>query len=78
MEKIPQALGFEGLDPFLRVSKTNDWVLSKTDSLVGPQEPLLATVKKLGISHAATASSEPSFMAPWRVGDAVVGRGNTG
>ena len=26
--------------------KTNDWVRSKIDFLVGPQEPLLATVKR--------------------------------
>ena len=31
-----------------------------------------------GMSHATTASPEPSFKAPWRVGDAVVGRGNAG
>ena len=34
----------------LRISrlehKTNDWVRSKISSLVGPQEPLLATVKR--------------------------------
>ena len=31
-----------------------------------------------GMSHATTASPKPSFRAPWRVGDAVVGRGNAG
>ena len=31
-----------------------------------------------GISHATAASPKPSFKAPWRVGDAVVGRGNAG
>ena len=29
-------------------------------------------------SHAMTASQKPSFRASWRVGDAVVGRGNAG
>ena len=29
-------------------------------------------------SHARTASPKPSFTAPWRVGDAVVGKGNAG
>ena len=28
--------------------------------------------------HATTASPKPSFRAPWRLGDAVVGRGNAG
>ena len=28
--------------------------------------------------HAMLDSAIPSFMAPWRVGDAVVGRGNAG
>ena len=31
-----------------------------------------------GMSHATTASPKPSFRAPWRVGNAVVGRGNAG
>ena len=31
-----------------------------------------------GMAHATTASPKPSFTAPWRVGDAVVGRGNAG
>ena len=31
-----------------------------------------------GISHATTASPKPSFRAPWRMGDAVVGRRNVG
>ena len=30
------------------------------------------------MSHATTASPKLSFKAPWRVGDAVVGRGNAG
>ena len=31
-----------------------------------------------GMSHATTASPKPSFRAPWRVGDAVLGRGFAG
>ena len=31
-----------------------------------------------GMSHAMTASPNPFFRAPWRVGDAMVGRGNVG
>ena len=31
-----------------------------------------------GTSHATTASQKPSFRVPWRVGDAVVSRENTG
>ena len=63
--------------------KTNDWVRSKINFLVDPQEPFLAAVMRRnlhssGMSHATTASPKPSFRAPWRVGDAVVGRGNAG
>ena len=115
--------------------KINDWVRSKINFLVCPQEPLLATVSEtcmartchtprhplqnlpsghlvkrwklawLGhvtrhdilsktflqdtlsrdgnlhgsdMSHAMTASPKPSFRTPWRVGDAVVSRGNAG
>ena len=63
--------------------KANNWVWSKVNFLVGPQEPLLATVKRwklawFGMSHALTASPKPSFRAPWRAGDAMVGRGNAG
>ena len=32
----------------------------------------------LGMSHATTVSLKPSFTTPWRVGDAVVSRGNAG
>ena len=31
-----------------------------------------------GMSHATTASPKPSFRAPWRVSDVVVGLGNAG
>ena len=63
--------------------KINNWVRSKVNFLVGPQEPLVVVVKRrtlawLGMSHATTASPKPSFRAPWRVDDAMVGRGNAG
>ena len=60
--------------------KTNDWVRSKIKSLVGPQEPLLVTVKKRKLAwfRHVTASPRTSFRAPCRVGDTVVGRGNAG
>ena len=31
-----------------------------------------------GMSHATRASPKPSFRAPWKVGDAMVGSGNAG
>ena len=43
------------------------WQLSRDGDLHGS-----------GMSHATTASPKPSFRAPWRVGDAVVGRRNAG
>ena len=43
------------------------WQLSRDGNLHGS-----------GMSHATTASPKPSFRAPWRVGDAVVGRENAG
>ena len=75
------------LRTLLRISylehKTNDWVRSKINFLVGPQQPLLTTLKRRnlhgsGISQATTASPKPSFRAPWRVGNSVVGRGKAG
>ena len=60
-----------------------DWVWKKINFLLGPQEPLLATVmwqKRAWfcMSHATTASPKPSFRAPGRVDDAVVSRGTAG
>ena len=37
-----------------------------------------ANLHGLGMSHAKTASQKTSFRAPWRVGNAVVSRGNAG
>ena len=56
--------------------KANDWVLSKINLLVGPQEPLLATVRRRTFTWFGHVSrhdslSKPSFRATWRVGDAV-------
>ena len=43
------------------------WQLSRDGNLQGP-----------GMSHVTTASPKPSLRAPWRMGDAVVRRGNAG
>ena len=48
---------------------------------MGLQEPFLSRNGNLpgsGMSHAMTTSPNPSVRAPWRVGDAVVGKGNAG
>ena len=44
--------------------------------LVGKQEPLLASRDENLHVRPTTASTKLSFRTPWRVGDAVVGRGN--
>ena len=51
--------------------------------LVGSQEPFLATVKRRKLAwfgHVTrhTSLSKTILQAPWRVGDAVVGKGNAG
>ena len=60
----------------------NDWVRSKINILVGPQEPLQATVKRWKFAwfgHVTWYDSpEPSFRATWRVDDATVSRGTAG
>ena len=43
------------------------WLLSRDGNLHGS-----------GMSHATTASPKPTFRAPWRMGDAVVSKGNAG
>ena len=61
--------------------KTNDRVQSKINFLVGLPEPLLSKDGNLhgsSMSHAMAASLNPSFRASWRVGAAVVSRGNAG
>ena len=66
----------------LRIShlehKINDWVRSKIGFLVRLQEPVLATVKKLETYKVRACLTSRLFRAPWRMGDAVVGRGNAG
>ena len=71
----------------LRISylehKTNDWVWSKINFCVGPQEPLLATVKRRKLAWFGHVTRHDSLsktilLGIWRFGDAVVGRGNAG
>ena len=62
---------------------TNNWVQSKINFLVGPQEPLLATVKRWKLAwfrHTTRHDglSKTILRAPWRVGYAIVGRANVG
>ena len=67
-----------------RLSKPSVCGNFKINFLVGPQEPLSATVKrqKLAwfrhVTHHDSLKKKPSFRAPWRVGDAAVGSGNAG
>ena len=89
-DKRIQAFKTKRLRKLLHISHfqhmTNDWVQSKVNFLVGPQKPLFATVKTRkpinldgsGMSHTTTASPQPSFRAPWMVGNAIVSRGNAG
>ena len=63
--------------------KTNRWARNKINFLVGPQKPLLTTVKRrklawFGHVTRRDSLSKKSFRALWRVGDAVVDRGNAG
>ena len=63
--------------------KTNNWVQSRVNSLVSPQEPLLATVKRRKLAwfrHVICYDnlSKLYFRAPWRVGNTLVGRGYAG
>ena len=60
-----------------RLSKehnTNDWVRSKANFLVGPQEPLPATVRRQKLEWFRACHTprhplqKPFFTAPWRVG----------
>ena len=63
--------------------KTNDLMRNKINFLVGPQERLLATVKRRRLAwfgHVTRygTSPKPSFWASRRAGDALVGGGNAG
>ena len=82
-----QAFETKCLRKLLRVfyleHKTNDWVRNKTNFLVDPQEILWqlsrdGNLHGSGMSDATTASPKSFFGAPWRVDDALVGRGNAG
>ena len=61
----------------------SDWVRSKSTSSWVHKNHFLqlsrdGNLHGTGVSHVTTSSPKPSFRAPWRVGDAVVGRGNAG
>ena len=63
--------------------KTNDWVWSKINFLMDPQEPLLATVKRRKLAwfrHVThhDSLSKTIIWEPWRVGNTMFGRGNSG
>ena len=82
-----QAFKTKCLGKILRISysehKTNDWVWSKINFLVGPQEPLLATVNRRKLAWFGHITrygsvSKTILQGIRRVGDAVVGRGNAG
>ena len=72
-KKRIQAFETKCLGKLLRISflthKTNDWVRSKINFLLGHE-------RGSGMSNATTASPKPPFRAPWGMGDVVVGRGN--
>ena len=74
----------EESSPHLQLgAKTNDWVQKKVNFFVGPQESLLAAVKRRKIAWFGHVTrngslSETIFQGTWRVGDAVVGRENAG
>ena len=55
-------------------------LLGAQDQKLGAEQDQLpcGNLHGLGMSHVITASQNPSFWAPWRVGDAVTGRGNAG
>ena len=80
VENFPHVLGFKSArgnfstmagcgtrSTSLWVGRILFWQLSRDRNLHG-----------LGMSHATTVSPKPTFRAPWRVGDTVVGRGNAG
>ena len=64
-EKRIQAFETKCLRKLLRISdlehKTNDWVWSKINFLVGPQEPLLATVKRKKLAWLGHATRHNSL-----------------
>ena len=84
-EKRIQVFETKCLRKLLRICylehKTNDWVRSKSTSFnrnLFWQLSRDGNLHDSGMSHAMTALPKPSFRAPWRVGDVVVGRGYAG
>ena len=86
-EKRIQTLETKCLRKLLPISylerETNDWVQSKVNSLVGPQEPLLATVKRRKLAWIGHVTSHNSLsktilLGTLEVGSAVVSTGNAG
>ena len=59
--------GYAARSTSLWVGRNFFWQLSRDRNMHGS-----------GMSHATTASPKPSFRAPWRLSDAVAGRGNAG
>ena len=53
---------------FFLEHKTNDWVRSKINFLMGPQEPILATVKRRKLAwfgHVTRHDSLSKWTTPW-------------
>ena len=78
-----QAFETKCLTTVLRISyleyEANDWLQIKTNLIAcRSTETPSGNLHGSGTSHAMTASPNPSFRAPWRLDDAVVGRGNAG
>ena len=86
-KKRIQAFESKCMRKLLRISylehKTNDWVRSRIKFLARPKESLLATLKRRKLAwyrHFTRhdSLSKTILQGNWRVGDAVVGRGNAG
>ena len=83
-------IGFRHLSiTLLRISylehKTNEWVRSKINFLLGPWQPPLTTVKRRTLAwfghvicHDSLSKTILQGTLPWTVGDAVVDAGNAG
>ena len=87
LKKRTQVFETKCLRELLRISyleqKINDWLRGKINFLVGPQGPLLAIVKKRKLAWFRNVTRHDSVSktilnGTWRVGDAVVSRGNAG
>ena len=86
LKKSIQAFEIKCLRKLLHISylepKTTDWVWSTINFLVESTGTSSGNYQEMETcmvwAHAMTASPKPSFRAPWRVGNAVVSRGNAG